>query len=268
MSDFAINYEKDTWVHRLDPRVKLLYILVFCTIPLFFTDAKYVLACGLLVVPVWLSAKIDPRPIRALLWAAVVFGLVTVLFSTFYNYDYPDNKVLLDLGFMRATKIGLTSGITLGIRAVIPYVVALLLICTTDPAQLAKAMMKMHMPMSVSFMMMGALRMFPLVSSEMSNVSTAQTIRGVEKGGFKKTFNAFKLAVTPLMINSLRKSRTTGLAVESKGFGMRAWKDYYQEFKFKAPDYIMLVFCIAVFVAAFVMRYVFHMGINPLVKGQ
>ena len=63
-SDFSLNYEKDTWVHRLDPRTKLIYIIIFATVPLFFTEFSYLLGCAMLILPVWISAKIDIRPIK------------------------------------------------------------------------------------------------------------------------------------------------------------------------------------------------------------
>ncbi|MCI2059233.1 MAG: energy-coupling factor transporter transmembrane protein EcfT [Oscillibacter sp.] len=245
--------------------MKLLFIVVFCTVPLFFTRFSYLVVCAALAAPIWISAKIDPRPIKGLLVAILVFSVVAIIFPTFYNYDYPNKIILFRIGPLAATNVGFISGLMLAFRAAIPAVVALILICTTDPAALAKAMMKMKMPMSVSFMMMGALRMFPLVSEVMGNVRTAQLIRGVKSGGTKNAWHAFKLAVTPLMINSLRKSRTTGLAVESKGFGMHAWKEYYQEYKLHTMDYVMLIFCIAFVVAGIVLRYGFGLGVNPMV---
>ncbi len=264
-SDFSVNYEKKTWVHRLDPRSKLIFILVFATIPLIFTDFKYLLVCAALVAPIWISARIDIKPIKGLLFAIIIFSAVAVVFATFYNYDHPNKIVLFQLGPLVATNIGLLSGLMLGFRAAIPALVALILICTTDPAYLAKAMMKMHIPLSVAFMMMGALKMFPLVFEEMQNIKTAQIIRGVKYGGMKNNFNAFKLAVFPLMVNSLRKSRVTGVAVESKGFGKRAWKEYYQNFKFGPNDYMLLAGCAVFAVASLVVRYGFGLGFDPMV---
>mgnify|MGYP000846722886 CR=1 FL=1 len=266
-SDFSLNYEKKTWVHMLDPRTKLIFIIVFATVPLIFTQFEYLLGCALFVLPIWISAKIDIRPIKGLLIAILIFALVSVVFSTFYNYDFPDQIVLFKLGPLTATDSGFRTGLTLGFRASIPAFVALILICTTDPASLAKAMMKMHMPLSVSFMMMGALKMFPLVSAEMSNIKTAQTIRGVKYGGMKNNFKAFRLAVFPLIINSLRKSRVTGVAVECKGFGKRAWKEYYQGFKFSRNDYLLLFFCLAIFVGSMIIRYYFGLGVDKYVVG-
>lgn len=266
-SDFSINYEKKTWVHMLDPRTKLIFIIVFATVPLFFTQVEYLIACTLLILPVWFSAKIDIRPIKPLLVAILIFALVSVVFSLFYNYNFPDQIVLFKLGPLVATDGGLKTGLMLGFRASIPALVALILICTTDPASLAKAMMKMHIPLSVAFMMMGALKMFPLVSAEMSNIKTAQLIRGVKYGGMKDNFKAFKLAVFPLIINSLRKSRVTGVAVESKGFGKRAWKEYYQDFTFSNSDYLLLTACLITFVGALIVRYYLGLGFDPHVMG-
>ncbi len=262
-SDFSENYEKKTWVHRLDPRSKLIFILVFATVPLFFTDFKYLLVCAILIAPVWFSAKISVKPIKGLLIAILIFSSMIVLFAAFYNYDIPGSIQLVKIGPLVATNIGFFSGLMLGFRAAIPSIVALILICTTDPANLAKAMMKMHIPLSVAFMMMGALRMFPLVFEEMQNIKTAQIIRGVKYGGLKNNFNAFKLAVFPLLVNSLRKSRVTGIAVESKGFGKRAWKEYYQEFHMGRNDYLLLGFCAIFVIVVVVLVFGYGLGVDP-----
>ncbi|WP_317855789.1 energy-coupling factor transporter transmembrane component T [Chakrabartyella piscis] len=264
-SDFSVDYEKTTWVHKLDPRTKLVFILVFATVPLFFTDFKYLLICAALIAPVWITAKIDVAPIKALLVAIIIFSLVTMVFATFYNYNHVDQKVLFKIGFLTATDIGFYSGLMLGFRAAIPSLAALILICTTDPANLAKAMMIMKIPLSVAFMMMGALKMFPLVFEEMQNIKTAQIIRGVKYGSFKQNFVAFRLAVLPLMVNTLRKSRVTGIAVESKGFGKRAWNEYYQEFSLKTVDYVMLIACVVIVVAAVYVRFVLGLGLDAMV---
>jgi len=264
-SSFSANYEKNTWIHRLDPRVKLFFILSFVFIPLFFTKFLYLAVITVIILPFWISAKIDVRSISGLVVAILIFSFIAVIFATFYNYNHPSQIVLFRIGPLTATNIGLISGLVLGFRAAIPAFVVLILICTTDPAELCKAMMKVKMPLTVAFMMLGALRMFPLVTEEMANISTAQTIRGINKKGMKNNFKAFQLAALPLLINSLRRSRTMGLAIESKGFGNRQWCEYYQNFSFKKIDYAMLVFTIILVITALIVRYYFGLGVDPLV---
>lgn len=259
---FVSNYEKGTWMHKLDPRVKLVFIIAFVFIPLLFTDMKFLLVITAILVPVWMSAKIEAKPISALIIAVLVFSIIAVVFATFYNYNVPGQKVLFKLGPLVATNFGFISGLTLGLRSAIPSLVVLILICTTDPAQLAKAMMKLKMPLTVAFMMLAALRMFPMVTEEMGNISTAQTIRGIDKKGFKGAMKAFKLAAFPLMINCLRRSRTMGLAIESKGFGKRSWKEYYQDFSLGKVDWLVLIATLALLAAALYIRYGLGLGMD------
>lgn len=259
---FAINYEKDTWVHRMDPRAKLIFILVFATVPLFFTKFTYLIGCALLVLPIWIAAKIDIRPIKGIISGIFMIAVIAVIFATFYNYEVPGQLELFHIGPLTATDRGLRSGLMLGFRTMVPAFVALILICTTDPAALSKAMMKMKVPMNIAFMMMGILKIFPLVSEEMSNIKTAQIIRGVSYKGFRNKYNAFKLSVFPLIVNSLRKSRVTGVAVESKGFAKNAWDEYYQEFKFDTVDKLFVLFSIIVLIAALVIRYGYGLGVD------
>lgn len=260
---FYSNYDVGTWVHKLDPRAKLYLVLSFVMIPLLFTDLKYLLVVSLIFAPIWFSAKMQLRTIKGLLLAIVVFSVIAFIFAAFYNYDIPGQKTLFHLGPLEVSDKSLSSGLTIGIRAAIPVLVVLVLICTTDPAQLAKAMMKLKMPIQVAFMMLAALRFFPVVSEEMGNIVTAQTIRGVERKNAKENYEAFKLAALPLMVNSLRKSRTMGIAIESKGFGKRAWKDYYQELKFSKIDYLIIAFTTVCLIAAIVLRFGYGLGVNP-----
>lgn len=260
---FYSNYDTNTWVHRLDPRVKMYLVLSFVIIPLLFTKIEYLLAVVVIFAPIWFSAKMKLNTIKGLIWAIIVFSLVALIFAAFYNYQIPGQVVLFTLGPLQVTDMSLSSGLTIGFRAAIPTLIILVLICTTDPAQLAKAMMKLKLPLNVAFMMLAALRFFPVISEEMSNISTAQTIRGIQKNNMKKRFRAFNLATLPLMVNSLRKSRTMGIAIESKGFGKRAWKEYYQELKLTKIDYLIIIFTTVCLATALILRYVYGLGVNP-----
>lgn len=136
----------------------------------------------------------------------------------------------------------------------------IVIITTTDPALLAKGLMKMKVPMNIAFMFLGTLRFFPLVFEELTNISNAQTIRGVNKKGIRGSWNSFKLAAFPLLINSLRRSRTMGLAVESKGFSKMAWREYYQDMKLENKDYVVIVLTIVFFAGALYVRYGLGLG--------
>lgn len=257
--DFSSNLNKKTWVHLIDPRAKLLLILSFIIVPLFFQDVLYLTAIVVLILPIWLSAKIDLKPIKGLIYGIFIFSLTTILFSTFYNYGV-DKKILFKFGPLVATQSGFYSGLILGYRVAIPSFVVLLLITTTDPAVLTKGLMKMHCPISVAFMILGSLRFFPIIFEELNNITSAQAIRGVKRSGIGGAWRSFKLASFPLMINSLRKSRVMGIAVESKGFGKRSWKNYYQDLTITRTDVLLIIFSIILLVGASYIRFGLGLG--------
>lgn len=264
--DFTANLEKGTWVHNLDPRAKFFMILSFVFMPLIYMDPLYLTGILVLGLPLWFSAKLEIRPIMGLFATILILAMTAIVFATFYNYNIPEAVTLFRIGPLKATDIGFYSGLVFAYRIAIPCFMSIILIATTDPAMLAKAMMKMKVPMSIAFMLLGSLRFFPLVFEEMNNIVNAQTIRGVKKNGMKNQWNAFKLATFPLMINSLRRSRTMGLAVESKGFGKKAWKEYYQELKLDRTDYIVIVATIVFIIAAVYVRFGLGLGWNPLFR--
>ncbi|WP_282172149.1 energy-coupling factor transporter transmembrane component T family protein [Cytobacillus firmus] len=258
--DFVSNLDEDTWVHKLDPRAKLFMILGFVIIPLLFMDPLYLTGILLLGMVLWFSARIKIKPILPLLVTILILAMSAIVFATFYNYNQPDAAVLFSIGSLQATDVGLYSGLILGYRIGIPCFMTIIIISTTDPALMAKGLMKMKVPINVAFMFLGTLRFFPLVFEELTNISNAQTIRGVNKKGLKGSWNSFKLAVFPLLINSLRKSRTMGLAVESKGFSKMAWKEYYQDMKLTKRDWLAIAVTILFFAAAIYIRYVLGLG--------
>ncbi|MEA3321218.1 MAG: energy-coupling factor transporter transmembrane component T [Bacillota bacterium] len=263
--DFVSNLDGNTWVHRLDPRAKLLVIMSFVIIPLLFMNPYYLTIILMLGLPLWLSAKINIKAIMPLLVTIVILAMSAVIFATFYNYGQANAKVLFSIGPLQATDIGLYSGLILGYRIAIPCFMTIILISTTDPALLAKGLMKMKVPVSIAFMFLGTLRFFPLLFEEMTNISNAQTIRGVNKKGIRGSWNSFKLAVFPLLINSLRRSRTMGIAVESKGFSKLAWKEYYQDMKFTKVDILITFLTITFFLTAIYIRFVMGLGADNTV---
>ena len=56
--EFFSNVEKDSPVHRLDPRVKIICVLVLATMPLLFSDPLYLLGWMVLFLLLWLVVSV------------------------------------------------------------------------------------------------------------------------------------------------------------------------------------------------------------------
>lgn len=251
--EFFSNVEKNTWIHRLDPRVKIVGVLVLASLPLLFSDPRYLAGWCVLFIFLWWQGKMNVRPILPLFYGGLIMVFVYIMYGTFLAYP-PDVMALasfeIHLGPFVGTDIGFYNGLILGLRLLIILMPVVLVIATTEPSQLAKGFMKMGMPVTISFILLATLRFLPLAFEVAARVMEAQQVRGLSYKSWKERINNFKLLLMPLFINSLRQSRTLGLAVESKGFGARQWNQFYRDFEMQWTDWfalsILLVFTLGV----------------------
>jgi energy-coupling factor transport system permease protein len=264
--EFFSNVEKDTWVHRLDPRVKLASVLVFALIPLLYTDPLFLTGWAVLFVVIWISAKIDPRPILPLFYGALVMWVVYIIYGTFYRYGSLDPGLVkweVELGPLVATDVGFKNGFVLGYRFFIPLLPVAITIATTEPTGMAKGFMRLGVPIPMAFILLGTLRFLPLVFEAATKVTEAQKMRGLRYKTFIQRIKNLQYLLLPLFINTLRQSRTLALAVESKGFGARRWKEFYREFEMTTTDWIVLFSLIPIAGLALYIRFGLNLGWLP-----
>lgn len=261
--EFFSNVEKDSWVHRMDPRVKIIMVVCLASLPLLFSDPIYLLGWFLFFSLLLWTAKIDIRPIIALFYGALIMVFVYIMYGTFLAYPA---DVLALAGFvwrwgpLVATDIGFYNELILGSRLLILLMPVVLIIATTEPSQLAKGFMKMGMPIVISFILLATLRFLPLVFEVATRVMEAQRVRGLNYKTFKERMNNFKFLLLPLFINTLRQSRTLGLAVESKGFGARKWNEFYRDFAMHPSDWAILTVLGCFVIAVLYVRFGLNLG--------
>jgi energy-coupling factor transport system permease protein len=261
--NFMTNVDRESWVHRLDPRTKLALILVFTTIPLLFTDLRFTIFFIVLTLPLWATANVNFRPMMGP-FAAVAFFLAIVFLLNAVRG--PAELTTLDPNnaytwYVRAGPAVVTShsaarGLWMALRLLTSMTIGLLVVATTDPTYLAKGLRKLRMPTEIVFMVLAGLRFVPIVTEQLFNILDAQTIRGVSTSRIERT----KLLLMPLFVTSLRRVRSLGLATEAKGFGSGRWHDFYERLVLGPPDKIILWALAALTVASLVIRFGLGIG--------
>jgi len=78
---FLANIDRDSWAHRLDPRTKVAILVFFSVIPLLFTDYRFIFMFILLVLPLWLTSKLNFRPLISPFMGVGFFMLVLFVFT-------------------------------------------------------------------------------------------------------------------------------------------------------------------------------------------
>lgn len=268
---FLANVRGDTWFHRIDPRVKVIFLLGFITVDLLFLDPRFLFLALLTTIPIWITARVDLRPLLPVIFGLVLtfVGLFLFVFSASTSIATYGVGVVeqagIHLGPFIIYPVALGDGLVHIFRMAIPISTSLLVFATTDPADFARAIHKWKAPREVSFLLVTALRLFPITLEEFGNIRQAQRVRGVSTRGVVNNFKAMMSTSFPLLVIMLRKSRQMGVAIEGRGFGARQWKGALRVWKLGLNDYLLLVWISLLLLGTLYLRFVLGLGWGTLV---
>ena len=112
---------------------------------------------------------------------------------------------------------GIIYGAIQGMRTVSMISLGLLVCWTSDPRSLLKALTSWHLSPQASFMLVTAIRFFPVLAAEAGEVMTALQLRSGSRKGRHQVVRHIPYMVKPLLARCLRRSQTLALSVTSRG---------------------------------------------------
>ena len=199
-------YERDSFLHRANPTIKLMavFVLLLAVImafdpftPLLFLIFAIALMCGLGRIPLFYILR-----------TLIPFWLVAIGFVVTNGFLYDVTKVqtptvLGRWGPFLITQEGLEAGLSLGLRALA----------------------------IVSYSMMFV----------MTTIRAAHKVRGVgERTGLRDRYQQLKRYAVPLLASAIRKSERVALAMDSKAFGAASARTYYRALHVRRGDWLFL----------------------------
>ena len=210
-------------VHRLDPRTKLIVLVVYI-VALF--AAKSWVSYGLCFAFLAICIGISTIPVKS-----IVKGMkplvVILIFTGILNLFFTDGeKVLVDVWVIRITLEGVIRAIFMVSRILMLITATFLLTYTTSPISLTdglEALMsplkKLHLPVhELSMMMCIALRFIPTLIEETDKIMSAQKARGAdfETGNLMQRVKALVPILVPLFISAFRRADELATAMECR----------------------------------------------------
>lgn len=129
------------------------------------------------------------------------------------------------------TSDGLSMGLLYSSRFLSILFLSYLFILTTEPSDLAYALMRLGVPYRFGFMLVTALRLAPLMEEEGRNIYRAQLARGIryDHAGLTKIFLLARQFLTPLLISALRRVDHLFFSMEGRGFGRCARRTFLRK---------------------------------------
>ena len=252
----------DTVVHRLDPRTKLLMVIVYI-VALFLAKwvISYAVMLAFLVTAVALS-RIRPRA----LFKGLKPLLFIIIFTAIINVFYTKGDVLVQFWIFKITREGLVNAGFLVLRIVMLVTGTFLLTYTTSPIALTDGLESLLSPLKaihfpvheLALMMSIALRFIPTLIEETDKIMNAQKARGAQLDTGKMTdrVKALVPVLIPLFISAFRRADELAMAMECRCYRGGDGRTRLKVLRCEKQDYIDLAVCIACFAVILASRLV------------
>ena len=252
----------NTPVHRLDPRTKLLLVVVYI-VALFLCEwfISYGLMALFLVTAIVLS-RIRPK--------ALLRGLkpllIIILFTALLNLFFTDGEVLVHWWIFRITREGLTNAFFLVLRIMLLVMGTFLLTYTTSPIALTDGLESLlsplkllHFPVHELAMMMSiALRFIPTLIEETDKIMSAQKARGADfdSGSLVRRAKALLPILVPLFVSAFRRADELATAMECRCYNGGEGRTRMKVLHMGRNDYLALAFWAVILAGSIILtRY-------------
>lgn len=257
-------YPADSFVHKLDPRFKILAVLAYI-IAAFFVKTYIGLFVLLAFLTVAVSASRIPLKVllRGLKAIYVLLG-ITFVFNALLSGGQTE---YFRLWIFRLTREGLVRAVFMALRLIMLITGASLLTLTTAPIALTDGMerllspfAKLHFPAhEVAMMMTIALRFIPTLTEEADRIMKAQSARGAsfDEGGLIKRAKSVIPLLVPLFVSAFRRAEELAMAMEVRCYHGGEGRTRLHVLRFTRRDAIGLAaFALLIAAVAFDSAYI------------
>lgn len=217
-------YAKESAIHRLDPRTKLVGVLVFIIVLFLINNPWLYLPC--LALLLWLYHKAQ---VPFLYMMRGLKGILLLLiFTFFFRLISTPGDLLWHWKFIEITQEGITKAIGMTARIALMITGASLLSYTSTPKELAdglekgcSVLEKIRVPVhDMAVIVMIAFRFIPIMIEELNMLMDAQAARGAkfEEGTFFEKIKNVCTLLMPLFLSTVRRASDLAMAMEARGY--------------------------------------------------
>jgi energy-coupling factor transport system permease protein len=248
----------NTFIHKLDPRVKLWAMITLMVVIFFRFASVYTnfLIYGLIFFLILILMHIARLRLRQLLkqlqalWLMMIFLLVINILVPIES-DITGSFMILGLQIYWSA---IAQTLYIVFRIVLMLALTLMLTATTRPLDLTYALEWYLLPLKVlrfptheiAMTIAIALRFIPTLLDETLRIMKAQASRGVDfvHGKFNEKIRAVISLIVPLFISAFMRSEELANAMEARGYQPSQPRTRYRLLQWKTKDSFAFIFSV------------------------
>ena len=242
-----------SWLHRLDPRVKLWGVALGLMLTFLLPSAG---AQVLLLLAVLLLLRGNGIKWNALRWLWRQIQVLFLLILCLQPFFTPSGETLLALGPLRLTLGGVTHALRLALRVLSMSFITGGFLFTTEQRKLVRAFVRLGFPYTWGLTLSLTLRFLPAISSLFGTVREAQAARGwVAEGNILRRAREYLPVLIAVTIGTLRMGDQLTLALAARGLGTVSARTTWRDIEMRPADWRALVSMSVAFFVVVAVRY-------------
>ncbi len=252
---FDLYVDRPSWLHRLDPRTKLAFVVLSCILLLSFSHPFASAAFLLGIHGILWSGKVPASRLR---WAWQRMWPITFLVLVLWPIFYPlGDEVLWQVWRVRITPQGLWQGLSTALRIDALAFAFLVLLFSTDQTRLVRGLVKLGLPYEWGLTLAIALRYLPTLYGIYTSVSEAQQARGwvIGEGSFTQRIRSYLPILVAVIVSALRLADNLSMALAARGFQSGAERTYLRELELGPVDKVSLFLLAVSLIVFLVLRF-------------
>jgi energy-coupling factor transport system permease protein len=255
----------DSWLHRLDPRAKMIAVCCASVVLLLYRNLwVMILALVIVHVALW-SARIALAHIR---WVWKITLPTMSMIALLWVISYPGQGTpWLAFWFVRITAQNLAQGVAVALRIEALALFIFLWLFTTEQTTLVHGLVAWGLPYAWGLTLAMALRYLPTMASILRMISDAQQARALDlsKGSPLQRARAYLPIIVAMLITALRAAENLSRALESRAFGAPGRKrTMFHELHLRRRDSALIVGSIVLAAGLCWAHYAFGFAADPL----
>lgn len=259
-----IYVERESWLHKMDPRIKVIYVALGIVAILLFKSIFVILLALVLTQLLILSARV---PRDNLLWVWKRMIPINILIPLLFVLFYPEGPVVVQFWFIKITPLAFVRGLALALRLDAIAFLVFSWMFTTDQTRIVRSFVKLGLPYNGGLVIAISLRYIPTFYGTFSTVAEAQQARALDlgRGSFLQRLRNYVPILVAMIISALRTADKLAKALESRALGYKgAKRTCYRDIAFRSVDYVYLALILVAFLGVLYARFGLNAGVDLL----
>lgn len=256
-------YNGKSYVHSLDPRCKLIGLMVMMV--LIFV-AHSVVEYAFVTVLTGVIIALSRVPVAYILKGMKPVWLIVAFTAVINVFMGGGEEVIFAWGFLEVTREAVYMALGMMLRVILLVTVSTLLTLTTSPMVLTSGIESLLKPLErvkfpsheVAMMMSIALRFIPTLTEEAEKIMKAQAARGndIESGGFIGKIKGMIPLFVPLFVSAFRRADELAMAMECRCYTGGGSRTAFKRLEYKRGDAVAFVFMLVAVLFVVIYRMV------------